>query len=76
MRSSLLSNIALDDIEKRISDWAETQRLFRSNGKLVGNKKEKRKSIIFVRYADDFFVMNHNLDVIKKCKKIMNEFLA
>ena len=64
--SPLLSNIALDGIEKRIGDWAETQRLFRPNGKLVDKKKDRRKSIIFVRYADDFVVMNHNLDVIQK----------
>jgi len=51
MISPLLSNIALDGIEKRIGDWAETQRLFRPNGKLVDKKKDRRKSIIFVRYA-------------------------
>jgi RNA-directed DNA polymerase len=72
----LPSNIALDGIEKRIGDWAETQRLFRPSGKLVDKKKDRRKSIIFVRYADDFVVMNHNLDVIKKCKEIISEFLA
>lgn len=74
--SPLLSNIALDGIEKRIGDWAETQRLFRPNGKPINAKEERRKSIIFVRYADDFVVMNHNLDVIKKCKEIISEFLA
>jgi RNA-directed DNA polymerase len=74
--SPLLSNIALDGIEKRIGDWAETQSLFRPNGKLVDKKKDRRKSIIFVRYADDFVVMNHNLDVIKKCKEIISEFLT
>ena len=74
--SPLLSNIALDGIEKRIGDWAENQRLLRPNGKPVDKKKDRRKSIIFVRYADDFVVMNHNLDVIKKCKEIISEFLA
>ena len=74
--SPLLSNIALDGIEKRIGYWAENQRLFRPSGKLVDNKKDRRKSIIFVRYADDFVVMNHNLDVIKKCKEIIGDFLA
>lgn len=76
MISPLLSNIALNGIEKRIGDWAETQRLFRPNGKLVDKKKDRRKSIIFVRYADDFVVMNHNLNVILKCKEIISEFLA
>jgi RNA-directed DNA polymerase len=74
--SPLLSNIALDGIEKRIGDWAETQRLFRPSGKLVDKKKDRRKSIIFVRYVDDFMAMNPNLDIIKKCKEIISEFLA
>ena len=76
MISPLLSNIALDGIEQRIGDWAETQRLFRPNGKPVDKKKDRRKSIIFVRYAGDFVVMNHNLDVIKKCQEIISDFLA
>jgi len=63
-------------IKQRIGDWAETQRLFRPNGKLVDKKKDRRKSIIFVRYANDFVAMNHNLSVIQKCKEIISEFLA
>lgn len=73
--SPLLSNIALNGIEKKLGDWAETPRLLRPNGKLV-DKKDRRKSIIFVRYADDFVVMNHNLEVIRKSKEIISEFLA
>lgn len=37
--SLLLSNIALDGIEKRINDWAGNQRLFRPSGKLIDKKK-------------------------------------
>jgi RNA-directed DNA polymerase len=74
--SPLLSNIALDGIEKRIGDWAETQRIFRRNGELINRKDRKRKSIHFVRYADDFVVMHHNMDVIKKCREIISEFLT
>jgi len=46
------------------------------DGKLIDKKKDRRKSIIFVRCVDDFVVINHNLSVIQKCKKIINEFLA
>jgi RNA-directed DNA polymerase len=74
--SPLLSNIALDGIEKMIGDWAETQRLLRPNGNLIDKKKDRRTSIIFVRYADDFVVMNHNINVIHKCKEMISEFLA
>lgn len=74
--SPLLSNIALDGIEKMIGDWAETQHLLRPNGNYISNKKERRRSVMFVRYADDFVVMNRNLNVIQECKKIINKFLA
>ena len=74
--SPLLSNIALNGMEKRIGDWAETQKLTRPNGKPIDKKIDRRKSIIFVRFADDFVVMNRNLYVIVKCKEIINEFLA
>ena len=30
----------------------------------------------FVSYADDFVFMNYKLDVIKKYKEIISEFLA
>lgn len=74
--SPLLSNIALNGIEKLLGDWAENQRLIRPNGKPIDRKIDRRKSIIFVRYADDFIVMNHNLDVIYECKKMISKFLA
>jgi RNA-directed DNA polymerase len=74
--SPLLSNIALDGIENVIGDWAENQRLYRPNGKLVDSKKSRRKSVIFVRYADDFVVMNHDVFVVEKCKEIIGKFLA
>lgn len=74
--SPLLSNIALDGLEKRLVDWAKAQPLLRSNGRPITPKGERRKSISFVRYADAFVVMSHNLDVIKKCKEIISEFLV
>lgn len=74
--SPLLSNIVLDGIEKKLGDWAENQRLLRPNGNPVDKKKDRRKSIIFVRYANDFVIMNHNLEVLKKCKEIVSEFLS
>lgn len=74
--SALLSNIALDGLEKKIKDWAETQRLFRPNGNLIDNKKDRRNSIIFIRYVDDLVIMNHNLEVVRKCTEITKKFLA
>jgi len=74
--SPLLSNIALDNIEKKIGEWAETLRLSRPNGKFIANKTERRRSVMFGRYADDFVVMNHDLNVIQECKGIISKFLA
>lgn len=59
-----------------IGDWAENQCLYRPNGELVYSKKSRRKSVIFVRYADDFVVMNHDVFVVKKCREIIGKFLA
>jgi len=59
-----------------INDWAENQRLYRPNGRLVDSKKSRRKSVIFLRYADDFVVMNHDVLVVEKCKEIIGKFLA
>lgn len=59
-----------------ISDWTENQRLYRRNGRLVDSKKSRRKSVIFVRYADDFVVMNHDVFVVEKCKETIGKFLA
>jgi len=74
--SPLLSNIALDGIENQLGDWAETQQLLRPNGKLIDKKVSRRKSINFVRYADDFLIMNHNLETLKECEIIVRKFLA
>ena len=71
----MLSNIALNRLEKRLGDWAENQRLYRPNGEIVDRKSERRTSIHYVRYADDFVIMNYSLEVVWKCKKLTEEFL-
>ena len=74
--SPLLSNIALDGIEKELGDWAETQKLLNRNGNPVSGRIAKRKFVNFVRFADDFVIMNHDLAVIRKCEQLVGEFLA
>ena len=74
--SPLLSNIALDGIEKEIGDWAENQKLLRPNGKPIDNKKSRRKAIHFIRYADDLVIMHRDVNVVKSCRIILNGFLA
>jgi len=74
--SPLLSNIALDGMEKVIGDWAEKQKLLRPNGNPIDSKKSRRKAIHFIRYADDLVVMHRDLNVVKSCCIILNRFLA
>jgi RNA-directed DNA polymerase len=31
---------------------------------------------MFVRYADDFVIMNRDLNLIQECKEIISKFLA
>lgn len=74
--SPLLSNIALDGMEKAIADWAENQRLLRPNGKPIDRKIERRKAIHFIRYANDLVVMHREVAIVKTCRTIINKFLA
>lgn len=76
MISPLLSNIVLNGIEEKLGDWAESQQLYRPNGNRIDKKVDRRKSIIYVRYADDFIVMNHNVDIIRKCNIVIENFLS
>lgn len=73
--SPLLSNIALNGLQKQIEDWAETQRLLRPNGRPIASKDERRKSVHYVRYVDDIVIMHRELTIIKSCLKIVEEFL-
>lgn len=53
--SRLLSNIALHGMEERVKQYAET---------LKGGKRDKRKSLSLIRYADDFVILHERLEVI------------
>ena len=64
--SPLLANIALHGMETRIKEYAAT---------LKGSKKENKKSLSLVRYADDFLIIHENLDVIKTCQEIIGLWL-
>lgn len=65
--SPLLANIALHGMEERIKAYAET---------LKGGKRDNRKSLSLIRYADDFIVSHENLEAVVKCKKILEEWLS
>uniref|UniRef100_UPI0027D96450 reverse transcriptase domain-containing protein n=1 Tax=Microseira wollei TaxID=467598 RepID=UPI0027D96450 len=65
--SPLLANIALHGMEERVKQYAET---------LKGGKRDNRKSLSLIRYADDFVILHERLEVILKCQKIINDWLA
>lgn len=65
--SPLLANIALHGMEKRIKKYAET---------IKGKKLHNRKALSLIRYADDFVIIHENLEVIKNCQIIIEEWLS
>ena len=50
--SPLLANIALHGMEERIKQYAAT---------LKGNKRDNRKSLSLIRYADDFVILHRKI---------------
>ncbi|WP_335087774.1 group II intron reverse transcriptase/maturase [Nostoc sp.] len=68
--SSLLANIALHGMEERIKQFADT--LPRRSG--LG-KKENRKALSFIRYADDFVILHEDINVVQRCQSIISEWL-
>ncbi|NEO10718.1 reverse transcriptase domain-containing protein, partial [Moorena sp. SIO3I8] len=64
--SPLLANIALHGMENRIKEYAES---------LPGSKRENRKALSLIRYADDFVIMHKNQEVVEECQRIIEKWL-
>lgn len=64
--SPLLANIALHGMENKVKEYAATWK---------GTKKENMNSLSLIRYADDFLILHKDLNVIKTCKEIIEEWL-
>ncbi|MFB2980267.1 group II intron reverse transcriptase/maturase [Microseira sp. BLCC-F43] len=65
--SPLLANIALQGMEERVKQYAET---------LKGNKSKNKQALTFIRYADDFVILHKDLKVIKESQVIISKWLA
>ena len=65
--SPLLANIALHGMETRVKEYAAT---------LKGRKRENKNSLSLIRYADDFIILHEDLNVIKTCRKLIEEWLS
>ena len=65
--SPLLANIALHGMEERIKEYAATWQ---------GQKRQNKKSLSLIRYADDFVIIHHDLKVVKNCQNIIEDWLS
>ena len=73
--SPLLANIALHGMENAIKDIAGTFDVKRANGIHQMSITDKRSSVNIIRYADDFLILHKDIEVIKKCKQVITEWL-
>jgi RNA-directed DNA polymerase len=64
--SPLLANIALHGMEIRIKEFASTWK---------GNKRDNKKSISLIRYADDFVILHKDLNKVLEAKEIIEQWL-
>jgi RNA-directed DNA polymerase len=64
--SPLLANIALHGMELEVKKYART---------LKGNKRDNENSLSLIRYADDFVILHKDLNIIIKCKEIIENWL-
>ena len=72
--SPLLANIALNGIEDLLSDWIAEIPAFSPGGHRI-SKPNRRKRLLFVRYADDFVVLHPDRIIVESAKILIEEFL-
>lgn len=65
--SPLLANIALHGMELKIKEHAASWK---------GHKRNNMKSLSLIRYADDFVILHKDINVIKTCKGIIEQWLS
>ncbi len=74
--SPLLANIALHGMENMLMEYAKTldvRKKDKPNSQVSWQVKVKQ--LTFVRYADDFVVIHHDLHVIQRCQELISEWL-
>lgn len=72
--SPLLANIALNGIEDLLSDWIAQIPAFSPGGHRI-SKPNRRKRLLFVRYAGDFVVLHPDKEIVESAKTLIEEFL-
>lgn len=72
--SPILANIALHGLEKTLKQYAETLNIRYPDGRMR-SYRDKRKSLTFIRYADDFVVLHKEKAVVQRCREIISQWL-
>jgi RNA-directed DNA polymerase len=68
--SPLLANIALHGMEERVKEFANTLPTRGGYG-----KRDNRKALNLIRYADDFVILHEDITVVQRCREIISEWL-
>src|SRR5919202_1158366 len=68
--SPLLANIALHGMENRIKQYADTLPTRSGHG-----KRDNRRNLRLIRYADDFVILHEDITVVQRCGEIISERL-
>jgi RNA-directed DNA polymerase len=68
--SPLLTNIALHGMENRIKQYADTLPTRSGHG-----KRDNRRNLSLIRYADDFVILHEDVTVVQRCREIISEWL-
>ena len=68
--SPLLANIALHGMENRIKQVADTLPTRSGHG-----KRDNRRNLSLIRYADDFVILHEDITVVQRCREIISEWL-
>ena len=72
--SPLLANIALHGMENVIKNFADSFNMKRVNGTQIG-KRDKRKSVNIIRYADDFLIFHEDINILNRCIEVITQWL-
>ena len=72
--SPLLANIALHGMENEIKELADSFDMKRVDGTQM-SKRDKRKSVSIIRYADDFVILHEDINILLRCKEVITQWL-
>ncbi len=72
--SPLLANIALHGMENEIKELADSFDMKSVKGTQL-SKRDKRKSVSIIRYADDFCILHEDINILYRCTEVITQWL-